>query len=226
MKKIITCVVVLIVLQLGFNHLFAQNPPFYSDIQAFKKQDSIKFPPANAILLVGSSSFTKWKDVSDYFPGRTIINRAFGGSTLPDVIRYQDDLILPYKPREVVIYCGENDLASSDTVSAQTVIMRAKQLIGYIRKKLPKAYIVFVSLKPSPSRRHLWPKMMAVNNAIRNDYKLSMDVAYVDVYHPMLNADGSVKSEIFLSDSLHMNPKGYAIWKTVLDRYLVKEKTK
>src|SRR5450432_3914149 len=124
-----------LLLSLACTALHAQ-PPFYSDIARFKKQDSMHFPPKHAILFVGSSSFTKWTDVQDYFPGYTIINRGFGGSTLPDVIRYADDVIFPYQPKQIVIYCGENDLASSDTVSAQTVVERVKTLFGVIRKKL------------------------------------------------------------------------------------------
>jgi len=87
--------------------------PFIEDIRAFKKQDSVSTPPKHSILFVGSSSFTKWKDVADYFPGYSIINRGFGGSTLVDVIRYADDVIFPYDAKQIVIYCGENDLASS-----------------------------------------------------------------------------------------------------------------
>src|SRR4029079_19167114 len=81
-----------------------ENPPFWDDIQAFKKQDSIKPPQKHAILFVGSSSFTKWTDVQTYFPGYTIINRGFGGSTLTDVMRYANDIIFPYDPKEIVIY--------------------------------------------------------------------------------------------------------------------------
>src|SRR5436305_12035324 len=89
----------------------AQNAPaFWPDIASFKKQDAEKPPLQHAILFVGSSSFTKWTDVNGYFPGYEIINRGFGGSTLLDVIRYAYDVILPYHPKQVVIYCGENDL--------------------------------------------------------------------------------------------------------------------
>ena len=94
----------------------------------FKKQDSLNPPPANAILFVGSSSFRKWTDVSNYFPGYTIINRGFGGSTLPDVIRYTNDIIIPYHPKQVVIYCGDNDLASSDAITADSVFERFRVL--------------------------------------------------------------------------------------------------
>src|SRR5262245_50060214 len=81
-------------------------PPFWNDIQNFKKQDSVSFPPKNAILFIGSSSFTNWKDVQNYFPGYTIINRGFGGSTLLDQIRYFNDIVFLYEPKQIVIYCG------------------------------------------------------------------------------------------------------------------------
>src|SRR4051795_2499220 len=117
MKK----VKIILFLLLFANVLTAQQKtPFWDDIQAFKKQDSIQMPPQHAILFVGSSSFTKWTDVQNYFPDYQIINRGFGGSSLPDIIRYVDDIIFPYYPKEIVIYCGDNDLAASDTVSAQT----------------------------------------------------------------------------------------------------------
>ena len=72
-----------------------QSQGFQKEILEFKKQDSISFPPSHAILFVGSSSFTKWKDVSAYFPNHVIINRGFGGSTLLDVIHYKKDVIRP-----------------------------------------------------------------------------------------------------------------------------------
>ena len=109
----------------------AQQAAFYNDIQNFKKQDSIQSPPQHAILFVGSSSFTKWTDVQDYFPGTTIINRGFGGSSLPDVIRYAKDIIFPYNPIQVVVYCGDNDFASSDTVSSDLVVSRVKTCLLY-----------------------------------------------------------------------------------------------
>src|SRR4051812_8564477 len=129
MQKILLSVALLI----SFTAAFAQQAPFYNDIQNFKKQDAAKFPDKHAILFVGSSSFTKWTDVQHYFPGYPILNRGFGGSTLPDVIHYADDVIFPYEPKQIVIYCGENDLASSDTVSAAMVIGRFKTLFGMIR---------------------------------------------------------------------------------------------
>jgi len=199
-----------------------QQPPFWNDIQAFKKQDSISPPPKNAILFVGSSSFTNWKDVQDYFPGHTIINRGFGGSSMPDVIRYADDIIFLYKPKQVVIYCGENDLAVSDTVTGELVYKRFMTLFEMIRKNLPNVPVVFVSLKPSPSRWHLRQKMMTANELIKDFLKKRSGTAFVDVYNKMLNAERTPIKEIFLKDSLHMNAKGYVIWQKSIKSYLLK----
>jgi len=200
----------------------ASAQPFIDDIRAFKKQDSIQAPPKHSILFVGSSSFTKWKDVADYFPGYTIINRGFGGSTLQDVIRYADDVIFPYQPKQIVIYCGENDLASSDTVTAQTVFYRFKKLYSMIRAKMPTTPVDFISLKPSPSRAHLKTKAVEANKLIKNYISKQKNTAFIDVYHPMLNPDGKPKPEIYIEDSLHMNAKGYVIWQKIIQPYLVK----
>src|SRR6187397_3235036 len=143
------------------------DQPFWNDIQNFKKQDSVSFPPKNAILLIGSSSFTKWTDVQDYFPGYTIINRGFGGSSLLDQIRYANDIIFPYEPKQIVIYCGENDLASSDTVTSAMVVDRFRRLFGIIKEKT-SASVAYISMKPSPSRRHLFPKMLEANKLIKD----------------------------------------------------------
>jgi lysophospholipase L1-like esterase len=196
--------------------------PFWDEIQNFKKQDSISPPPQHAILFVGSSSFNLWKDVQSYFPNYTIINRGFGGSSLTDVIQYASDIIFPYHPKEIVIYCGENDLAASDTVSAHTVLDRFKTLFDIIRSKLRNEMIVYVSVKPSPSREKLMPKMEEANQLIKEYLSAQKHTAFVDVYHLMLTEDYKPMPEIFKEDSLHMNPKGYAIWQKAIEPFLIK----
>jgi len=202
---------------------FLSAQPFAAEIAAFKKQDSIQPPPKNAILFVGSSSFRKWIDIQNYFPGYTIINRGFGGSILTDVIRYEKDIIFPYKPKQVVIYCGENDLAVSDTVTAQLVFERFKILFGDIRKNFPKISIAFISLKPSISRQKLMRKMEEANRLIKNFLIKQKKTAFIDVYHKMLKADGTPMNDIFIEDNLHMNGKGYAIWQKTIEPYLIKD---
>lgn len=205
-----------------FSQLIAQ--PFANEIRKFKKQDSTSFPAPKGILLIGSSSFTKWTDVQEYFPKKRIINRGFGGSTLVDVIRYADDIIFPYQPKQVVIYCGENDLAASDTVTAAIVVDRFKQLFHMIRSKMPKVSVVFISLKPSPSRRKHFEKAIAANKSIKEFLSTRRATHFVDVFNPMLIDGKEPNGSLFLSDSLHMNAKGYQLWKGILEPYLAKTK--
>ena len=196
--------------------------PFAADIATFKKQDSISFPPKGAILFIGSSSFTKWTDVQQYFPQHVIINRGFGGSVLGDVIRYEKDIIFPYQPKQIVIYCGENDVASSDTVTGKIVLERFKQLFTDIRKKFPKVPIAFISLKPCPSRWQMKERMIVANVLVRKFLKKKKHTQFISVWKEMLGADGKPSPDIFIQDNLHMNAKGYAIWQKIIAPYLLK----
>jgi lysophospholipase L1-like esterase len=200
----------------------SQNPPFYEAIQEFKTIDSLRHPPKNAILFTGSSSFTMWEDLQKYFPDQTIINRAFGGSALTDIIRYEQEVIFSYAPKQVVLYCGENDFAAADSITAKTVFNRFVSLFTDIRKRLPAASIVYVSIKPSPSRRHLQPKIKVANASIKAFLANQQNTGFVNIYNLMLHADGSMMGELFLSDSLHMNAGGYAIWQKAIAPYLLK----
>lgn len=213
----------LIILFFGFRFAKAQDAPFYNEIQQFKTEDSLHFPPKHAILFLGSSTFRKWSDVQKYFPGYTIINRGFGGSTFPDAIRYVDEIVFPYDPRQVVIYEGDNDVASSDEITADSVLNRFKTLYYLIRKKLPNTSIAFVSIKPSLSRQKLMPVMANANSLIKSFLKGKRNAAFIDVYHSMLNKDGTPKKDIFIEDGLHMNAKGYTIWQKIIKPYLLKK---
>ncbi|OQP52890.1 hypothetical protein A4H97_24080 [Niastella yeongjuensis] len=199
-----------------------QTPPFYNDILAFKKLDTEQPPAPNDILLVGSSSFTRWKDVNDYFPGYPIINRGFGGSVLTDVIRYAYDVILPYKPKQVLVYCGENDLASGDSITAAEVVQRFKTLFGIIRQNLPNTVISFVSIKPSPSRARIQSKVIAANKQIQGWIKTQPRAQFINIYDAMLDANRQMREELYVQDRLHMKPEGYAIWKKIITPYLIK----
>ncbi|HNU87479.1 MAG TPA: GDSL-type esterase/lipase family protein [Ferruginibacter sp.] len=198
------------------------KPPYWNDIQAFKKQDSAAFPGTGKILFVGSSSFTKWKDVQEYFPGHPIVNRGFGGSTLLDVTRYEADAIFPYQPKQIVIYCGENDIANDSSVTGKMVFERFKQLFTDIRSKFPEVPVIYISMKPSPSRWHMRDRVMDGNKRIRKMLKKKKHTVFVSVWNDMLGPDGEPVKEIFIEDKLHMNAKGYAIWQKLIEPYLLK----
>ena len=222
MKKKIISSIVLLLIVVAARSQNNEPFPFWNEVQKFKTTDSVSFPASNQILLIGSSSFTMWKDVQTYFPDRKILNRAFGGSTLADVIRYRYDVIFPYQPKQIVIYCGENDFASSDTVTVELVMQRFMTLYNYIRAKYKTVPLAYVSMKPSPSRVHLLEKYKEANKRIKSFLATKPNTKFVDVYSAMLTASGEPMQDIFLADNLHMNAKGYAIWKKKLETVLLK----
>lgn len=200
----------------------AKAQPFANEIAEFKKQDSISSPPKNAILFVGSSSFTKWIDVQEYFPGYPIINRGFGGSSLTDLIRYKDDIIFPYQRKQIVIYCGENDIAGDSAVTGSTVFERFKTLYQDIREKMPNVPVIYISMKPSPSRWNMKERMISGNEMIKLYLnRKDVNARFIDVWSAMLGIDGKPMSDIFIEDELHMNAKGYAIWQKIIQPYLI-----
>ncbi|WP_281228582.1 GDSL-type esterase/lipase family protein [Flavobacterium aquiphilum] len=193
-------------------HSSAQKVPFYGDIQAFKKEDSLKTPIKNPVLFVGSSSFTKWTHLQQDFPSVPLINRGFGGSTLLDVIRFQNEIIFKYHARKIVIYCGENDIASSEKVTPTEVFNRFKTLYKNIRKQEPNVPIIYISIKPSPSRWQMKERQIETNKLIENYINKNHNIIFVNIWDKMLDANGNPKEDIFGSDRLHMNEKGYQIW--------------
>jgi lysophospholipase L1-like esterase len=200
----------------------AISQPFINEIKAFRRADSITAPPKNAILLIGSSSFTNWKDVAKYFPDQTIINRGFGGSSLPHMIMYAEDIIFKYNPKQILIYCGENDLTGGPTITADTIFERLKNLHQLIRSKYKKVPIAYISMKPSPSREKYLETMQKGNALIKLFMEHQKKSSFIDVYSSMLDANGRILTHIFLSDKLHMNAEGYKIWQGVIAPYLVK----
>lgn len=217
MKKILLVIFSILLLQ-----TVATAQAYEEEIKAFRKQDSIAMPAKGQILFVGSSSFTMWKDVQNYFPAYPILNRGFGGSTLLDVTYYAEDVIFKYDPKQIVIYCGENDFAGNDSLYPAQVAQRFMDLFKLIRTRYKKVPIAYISMKPSPSRQHLMAKFNVANVMIRNFLKKQKKTAFIDVYHKMLNEDGTPLKDIFGPDNLHMNPKGYAIWQKIILPYLIK----
>lgn len=184
------------------------------EIKKFEESDRQNPPPASAVLFIGSSSIQKWKSLADDFPGTKVINRGFGGSEIADSTFFVDRIVIPYRPRMVVLYAGDNDLASGRT--PQQVFEDYKAFVEGVHRKLPVTRIAFISIKPSPSRASLLQSMKEANGLIKAYATRARRLVYIDVFTPMLGKDGSPRPELFGPDRLHMNSEGYSLWKSVV----------
>ncbi|WP_316818347.1 GDSL-type esterase/lipase family protein [Pedobacter nyackensis] len=205
--------------------LYAQvyNPEkFEKDIKAFDKRDAIENVQPGSNLFVGSSSITNWKDIANYFPESYVVNRGFGGSKFEDLIHYADRVIMPYKPAKIFVYEGDNDIAAG--IDTETLIRRAKTLRKKIALAFPGVPVVFISVKPSVARWNLKDKYEAFNKALKEYVKKEKFTAFADVWTPMIDGNGEVFKDVFLTDNLHMKSNGYEIWQKVLEPFLLKNK--
>lgn len=200
----------------------AQNKPaFWDDIQQFKHSDSISRPPKNGIVFIGSSSFTNWKELETVFKDYKAINRGFGGSTLAQANYYIADLVYPHEPKQVVIYSGENDIAS-DQITALQALDRFGAFFTNVRKRFPNAVVTYISIKNSPSRINYAATMTHANELIKNYLASYKNTSFVDVNSKMLTKNKELRPELFLEDMLHLNAAGYAIWIKEITPYLVR----
>jgi lysophospholipase L1-like esterase len=187
-------------------------------IRKFEAADRQSPPAQGAVLFIGSSSIQMWKDVAEDFPQVEVINRGFGGSEIADSTYYVDRIVAPYRPRMIVLYAGDNDLASGKT--PQQVFEDYQEFVRRVKAKLPRAKVAFISIKPSPARAALLPKVRAANELIRGFAANDKHLAYIDVFTPMLGPDGRPRQELFGPDGLHMNKQGYSLWRGVISPYL------
>src|SRR5687767_5624838 len=84
--------------------------PFEKQVRKYEEADRAGLPPPGAILLVGDSQFFRWKTLAEDLPGYTVVNRGIDSFQLHDLIRYTDRLVLPYRPRLIVLHVGGNDV--------------------------------------------------------------------------------------------------------------------
>lgn len=188
------------------------------DILAFAKKDAEKAPPENPIVFTGSSSIVKWKSLAEDFPGLPVMNRGFGGSEVFDSFNYAHLTVIKYKPRQVVMYAGGNDINAGKT--PQRVFADFKAFVAKVHAALPECRICYISNAPNPKRWSLIDKMIEASRLVEEYTKTDKRLQFINVYPHMLGADGKPKPDIFVADQLHMNPKGYVIWKAVVGPYL------
>lgn len=198
--------------------LLAQDPlRFEQEVKTLIEADSL-IDNTHLILFTGSSSIRMWQDLKSDFPLHPVLNRGFGGSEMTDLLYYVEPLILAYKPDKIFIYEGDNDINSGK--STEAILKTAEQLLAKIRESLPSAEIIFISPKPSIARWHLKAEYEEFNSALKLWVANQEDVQFADVWTPMFDASGKVMDDIFLSDNLHLNKKGYAIWTKVIKEFI------
>ena len=195
---------------------------FEAEIKNFEKEDAEKGVKKGEVLFYGSSSWRVWKDIKTDLAPLPVLNRGFGGSTIPELTHYVERVVFPREPKLLVIYGGENDLSGKKYKSAEQMFDSYRQFVSLVQNRLPKTHICFVSMKLSPSRRQHWETVKKGNKMVKA-FSTGKRLSYVDINPVLFNANGTVKGELYTKDSLHLNPQGYREYTKVLLPFLTKK---
>lgn len=194
--------------------------PFEKEIAAFEEKDKTLFPTQEQFLFVGSSTIRLW-DLKESFPGMPVINRGFGGSHLSDSVHFAKRIVLPYKPQAIVFYAGDNDIASGKT--AARIHADYLEFAKLVHETLPNTRLIYISVKPSPSREKFLPIQRETNDLIKKECDANKWMAFIDTHKAFLTEDGKMRPELYVKDQLHLSPAGYAILADLVKKELLKK---
>ena len=201
------------------NRVAAPPESWEPTIAKFEAADRQSPPPQNAIVFIGASSIVRW-NLPEYFPelGAKAINRGFGGSVVADSVHFADRIVIPYKPRVVVFYAGDNDVETPAT--AEQIAAGFTTFDQKVHAALPDTKIVFISIKPSIRRWAFMDKIRGANALVKDYIGTHKNLLFVDIVPQMIGADGKPRPELLVADGLHMTPEGYKIWTAALKPHL------
>ncbi|MCW5582000.1 MAG: hypothetical protein KIS72_11725 [Luteimonas sp.] len=180
--------------------------------------DAASLPSARPVLFTGSSSVRLWETLTTDFPGVPVLNRGFGGSQVRDATWHLGLVALRYRPRQVLVYAGDNDIDAGRT--PEQVLADVRALVAALRAELPDVLVGYLAIKPSPSRVEQLGRQQAANALVREWAATQEGVDFIDVATPMLDATGQPRAGLFLDDRLHLNADGYALWRGIVAPYL------
>jgi lysophospholipase L1-like esterase len=198
------------------------KPALWDDVQIIKKYDGMFAPPAHPVLFTGSSSIRRWDDAQWIFADYKVLNRGIGGAVTNDIINHLNDIVFRYQPKQIVLYVGENDLVDKKNPgNVDSVYNRTMKLYTAIRAKLPEVPILYIGMKPSPSREVIMPMEIAFNKMMKDFFAKEKNTTFLDIY-PLMLDNGKLRPELYVGDKLHMTKLGYDIWEKAVRPHLIK----
>jgi len=190
---------------------------YEDEIQRLEKERAaLTYTPDT--LFYGSSTIRQWTHLTADFKNLSPVNLGFGGSTLAACAWFFDRITAEYQPDRIVVYAGDNDLA--DGRRPEEVCLFFQELTDRVQKKYGTIPCYLISLKPSIARWGLVDNFKYANEIISKEINNHPNWRWVDIFTPMLNAESKPDSDYFVTDGLHLNEKGYQLWRAILQNAL------
>jgi lysophospholipase L1-like esterase len=209
-RRLFTSITLVLLLTVSLARALAPADParFEKAIAAFEAGDAAKAPPKDVTLFVGASNIRRWESLPKRFSKTPVLNRGFGGSQISDVVHFADRIVIKYKPKQIYLNAGGNDLHAGRT--PEDVLAAFEAFVSKVQKALPKTKLAFISIPPSPSR---WSEVEQVKTANRliSASCVKNGVDFIDVFPLLLGSDGQPRPELYVEDKLHFSEAGYDV---------------
>lgn len=182
---------------------------FEKNVRAYETADLASPPPKNAILLAGDSQFYRWKTLHQDLPEFTIVNRGIDSFQTSDLIHFAARLVLPHRPRLIVLHVGGNDINNGK--SPERILADFQTFVALIHAAQPGVPIVFSSITPGPGRWSQADARRRTNRLIADYVATQPNLHFVDLWDAMLTPDGQPREDLWVEDRVHPNHAGYLI---------------
>lgn len=191
---------------------------YEAEVRALEALQNERDGQCRPIVFYGSSSIRLWGTLKEDFPDLPFLNLGFGGSTMEACNHFFERIVLPFQPSALVLYAGDNDLG--DGRKPEQVLRYYQCLSSKVNCYLDPIPFALISIKCSPARYHLKAAIQNTNLFLEQEHLSKPGRFFLDITSPMMNVDGTPRKELYVEDGLHLNSKGYAVWREVLTPYI------
>ncbi|GAB3710769.1 GDSL-type esterase/lipase family protein [Mariniluteicoccus flavus] len=179
--------------------------------------------PQGVVLLTGSSYFELWDTSARDLAGLETVNVGIGGTRVGDQIHYLDRLVVPFRPRALVVYAGSNDISGIPFFSrtADEVVPRVKDYVARVHAHFPGLPVYYVAITEAPIRRGVRGEIQEANRQLAAWARDTREITFIDTAPALLTPTGDIDGTLFRADRLHLNDAGYARFAAVIREVLV-----
>jgi lysophospholipase L1-like esterase len=174
------------------------------------KQDFFTHCGTTADVVMVGDSLTDVAEWHELFPGKSIINRGISGNTT-EGLKNRMEAIYATNADRAFVMIGVNDIAHG--VKEDILLKNYQEIIQGLQQNGITPFIQS-TLFSSPA---LHPKILLLNQAMQA-YAEKQGLVFIDLNATL--APGGTLLDLYTNDGLHLNFRGYAVWKQAIEKHL------
>ena len=177
------------------------------------------------IRLFGDSITQQWSSPLDKsvlnaawlkaFQGAKTINIGIGGDKSQNVLwRLNHGGVDGLKPKAIVLMIGNNNMFFTPETGVAAAAQGVKACLANLREKFPEADVVVAKILPCHAPKARFYEDILLTNAEIDKLNLGADpkVKVLDLTKDFLNADGTIRKELYTPDNIHLSLAGYEVY--------------